>query len=94
MSVVEMAHAEVQLKALATRHGVSIQAPNGGPKKMDAVNAELRAGGVYNALEHKQVTAWLAIRNSAAHGSYADYDAATVTALVIGMRDFAAKYPA
>lgn len=85
---------EVHLKALATKHSVSLQAPNGGPKKMGAVNAELRTAGVYNALEHKQVTAWLAIRNSAAHGDYADYDAAAVKALVIGVRDFAAKYPA
>lgn len=85
---------EVQLKALAAKHGVSLQTPNGAPKKMDAVNAELKAAGVYNAIEHKQVTAWLAIRNSAAHGNYADYDAATVRALIIGVRDFAARHPA
>jgi hypothetical protein len=85
---------EVQLKALAVKHSVNPQAPNGGPKKMDAMNAELRTAGVYNALEHKQVTAWLAIRNSAAHGNYDDYDAAAVRGLIIGVRDFAAKYPA
>jgi hypothetical protein len=50
--------------------------------------------GVYNALEHKRVTAWLAMRNSAAHGDYGDYDEAAVKALIIGVRDFAAKYPA
>jgi hypothetical protein len=53
---------EVQLKALGVKHSVNPQAPNGGPKKMDAMNAELKTAGVYNALEHKQVTAWLAIR--------------------------------
>ncbi len=64
---------EVHLKALATKHSISLQASNGGLKKTDAVNAELKAAGVYNAIEHKQVTAWLGVRNSAAHGNYEDY---------------------
>lgn len=85
---------EVHLKALATKHGLSLQLPSGAPKKMDAVNSELKATGTYNALEHKQVTAWLGLRNLAAHGDYADYDDAAVKALIIGVRDFAAKYPA
>jgi hypothetical protein len=85
---------EVCLKALATKHGVSLQLPSGAPKKMDAVNAELKAAGVYNALEHKQVTAWLAIRNSAAHGDYGDYDDAAVKAMVEGVGGFAGKHPA
>jgi hypothetical protein len=93
-AVIASTSLEVHLKALATKHGISLVASNGGPKKMDAMNAELKAAGVYNALEHKQVTAWLAIRNSAAHGDYADYDEAVVKALVVGVRDFAAKYPA
>jgi hypothetical protein len=85
---------EVHMKALATKHGISLQLPSGAPKKMDAVNAELKAAGVYNALEHKQVTAWLAIRNSAAHGDYGDYDGAAVKAMVEGVGGFAGKYPA
>lgn len=85
---------EVHLKALAAKHGISLQTPNGGPKKMDAVNAELKAAGVYNAIEHKQVTAWLGIRNAAAHGDYGDYDEAAVKGLVEGVGNFAVKYPA
>lgn len=85
---------EVHMKALATKHSISLQLPSGAPKKMDAVNAELKAAGVYNALEHKQVTAWLAIRNSAAHGDYGDYDDAAVKAMVEGVGGFAGKYPA
>ena len=85
---------EVHMKALATKHSISLQLPSGAPKKMDAVNAELKAAGVYNALEHKQVTAWLAIRNSAAHGAYGDYDDAAVKAMVEGVGGFAGKYPA
>jgi hypothetical protein len=85
---------EVHMKALATKHGISLQLQSGAPKKMDAVNAELKAAGVYNALEHKQVTAWLAIRNSAAHGDYGDYDETAVKAMVGGVGGFAGKYPA
>jgi hypothetical protein len=85
---------EVHMKALATKHSISLQLPNGSPKKMDAVNAELKAAGTYNALEHKQVTAWLAIRNSAAHGDYGDYDDAAAKAMIQGVRSFADKYPA
>lgn len=85
---------EVHLKSLATKHDLSVKLPSGAPKKTGALNDELKAAGVYNGLEHKQVTAWLAIRNLAAHGDYDDYDAADVKALIIGVRDFAAKYPA
>jgi hypothetical protein len=85
---------EVHLKALATKHGVSLQLPSGAPKKMDAVNAELKAAGVYNAIEHKQVTAWLALRNSAAHGDYGDYDDAAVKGLIEGVGNFAVRHPA
>ena len=82
---------EVQLKALATKHGVSLQAPNGGQKKASVLNDDLKREGVYNALEHKQVTAWLAMRNSAAHGNYADYNETAVKGLVEGVGNFAAK---
>jgi uncharacterized membrane protein len=80
--------------ALAAKHGFSPQLPSGAPKKTDAVSAELKAAGVCNALVHKQVTAWLAIRNSAAHGNYGAYEEAAVKGLVVGVRDFATRYPA
>ena len=61
---------------------------------MDTLNAELKAYGVYNAIEHKQVTAWLGLRNSAAHGDYGDYDEVTVKGMIDGVREFAFRYPA
>lgn len=85
---------EVHMKTLAAKYGISLQLPNGAPKKMDAVNAELKAAGVYGGIEHKHVTAWLAIRNAAAHGDYGDYDQAAVKGLVEGVSNFAIKYPA
>jgi hypothetical protein len=59
-----------------------------------ALNDDLKREGVYNALEHKQLMAWLAIRNSAAHGNYGDYDQVAVKGLVEGVGNFAIKYPA
>ena len=85
---------EVHLKALATKHGMSVQLPSGATKKTDGVNADLKAAGVYNGLEAKHVTAWLAIRNAAAHGNYGDYDEAAVRAMIDGVGNFTDKYPA
>jgi hypothetical protein len=85
---------EVQLKALATKQGIDLLMPNGRPKMASALNDDLKREGVYNALEHKQVIAWLAIRNSAAHGNYGDYDEAAVKGLIEGVGNFAIKYPA
>jgi hypothetical protein len=85
---------EVHLKALATKQGVDLQAPSGAPKRAGVLNHELKGEGVYSALEHKQVIAWLAIRNAAAHGAYNDYDEAAVGALIEGVGNFAVKYPA
>lgn len=85
---------EVHLRTLATKHGLSLHAANGAPKKADTTNAELKAAGVYSGLELKQVTAWLHLRNSAAHGHYGDYTDMDVKQLIDGVRSFAGKYPA
>jgi len=73
---------------------VSLQTPNGSPKKADTLNADLKKAGLYSALEQKQITAWLGIRNSAAHGDYGDYDETSVKGLIEGIRNFTGKYPA
>lgn len=85
---------EVHLKALATKEGIDLQTPSGAPKKAGILNDELKRQSVYSALEHKQIIAWMAIRNSAAHGTYGDYDEAVVKALIEGVGKFAVKYPA
>jgi hypothetical protein len=85
---------EVHLKSLAAKYDISLQTPNGSPKKADTLNADLKKAGIYNALEQKQITAWLGIRNSAAHGHYGDYSAIEVKGLIGGVRNFTAKYAA
>ena len=51
-------------------------------------------GPVYNPFQHRSVQAWLDIRNSAAHGNYDDYDHQQVAAMIQGVGDFMARYPA
>jgi len=45
-------------------------------------------------LEQKSVTAWLDLRNKAAHGHYDDYDHQQVAALIRDVREFLIRNPA
>lgn len=85
---------EVHVRALCTKNGVATVLPSGAPVKGDAMNTELKKEGVYNEAQRKQVSAWMGLRNSAAHGDYDDYDRQQVRLLVDGVRDFVLKYPA
>lgn len=69
---------EEHLRKLGDKHGVSPDKPDGSPKKAETLNAELCAAEVYNKLEQKNVTAWLGLRNDAAHGHYKNYDGGQV----------------
>lgn len=85
---------EGHLRALAARAGLSVDSSNGKPKKADALNADLRGADAYNVTQQKLVTAWLGLRNSAAHGKYDEYDYKLVNGLIVGIRDFLVKYSA
>ncbi|MEV8548139.1 hypothetical protein [Streptomyces sp. NPDC051572] len=85
---------EVHVRALCVKHGVDVALSNGTPKKADVMNADLKKAGVYDALQQKHITAWMGLRNSAAHGDYADYDASQVRLFIDGVRGFMLKYPA
>jgi len=82
---------EEHLRKLCIRSGIPTT-HGGKPKKADTMNAELTAAGIYNKLDQKSVTAWLDLRNKAAHGHYTEYGAEQVRVLLQGVRDFAARY--
>jgi hypothetical protein len=63
------------------------------PRKADRLNAELAKSNAYTAIDAKQVTAWLAIRNSAAHGDYAAYTSDQVRNLASGVEEFMVRAP-
>ncbi|UEG52601.1 hypothetical protein LLH06_16725 [Mucilaginibacter daejeonensis] len=61
------------------------------PKKADTLNSDLKKAEAYNALDQKQVTAWLGIRNSAAHGKYDEYTKEQVQTMYIGVLNFISR---
>ena len=66
---------EEHLRQLCIKHSIPTdEAKSGKPKKADLLNSELAGAGVYNKLDQKNVTAWLDLRNKAAHGKYAEYN--------------------
>ncbi|MFF2534489.1 hypothetical protein [Streptomyces cyaneofuscatus] len=84
---------EVHIRALCVKNGVTT-AVAGKPKKATTMSADLRKAGVYDGLQEKEVTAWMGLRNSAAHGDYGDYDHAQVRRFLDGVQAFMRKFPA
>ena len=89
---------EVHLRALCGKLGLSLNSQKADGtlrhKKADAVNTELCQANAYSKLDQKNVTAWLDLRNKAAHGKYSEYQAEQVKLLIAGIRDFIARHPA
>ena len=84
---------ESHLRQLCKKASIPVE-HNGKPKNADALNSELAAAGVYSKLDQKNVTAWLGLRNDAAHGNYSAYDRNQVALLVSSIRDFVTRHPA
>jgi len=88
---------EGQLRQLCTKFGAdpTVTTASGlSPKKADRMNADLSAKKAYSVLDQKNVTAWLDLRNKAAHGEYAKYTSEQVGLLISGIRDFITRNPA
>ncbi|WP_454735395.1 hypothetical protein [Cupriavidus necator] len=86
---------EAHLRSLCAKVGVAVESIKADgaavPKKADALNAELASKEAYNKADQKSVTAWLDIRNKAAHGKYPEYSDGQVALLIAGIRDFVAR---
>ena len=78
---------------LGAKAGLEVE-QNGVPKKADLLNSELTKQQVYSKLDQKNVTAWLGLRNDAAHGNYDAYGKEQVGLLIAGVRDFISRVPA
>lgn len=85
---------EGHLRQLAPKYSVAVVDSKGQPKKADLLNAELSAAGAYGKGDLKNITAWLHLRNSAAHGKYGDYTKEQVALLTQSVRDFITRIPA
>ena len=88
---------ESHIKKMCTKNGLPITFKNKGKtaiKKADVLNADLEKQGVYNKLQQKQITAWLGLRNAAAHGDYNTYMKEDVDLMLKGVRQFILQNPA
>ncbi len=63
-------------------------------KKADTINANLTKEDIYSKLDQKNITAWLDLRNKAAHGHYDEYTKEQVSLLIESIGDFIARKPA
>ena len=83
---------EAHLKELCKNNSVDIEFLNGKgklvPKKANVLNADLAKKGIYSSAYQKQITAWMDIRNSAAHGNYSDYSKEEIKLMLQGVRQF------
>jgi hypothetical protein len=88
---------ESHLRQLSNKQGIPLEyvARDGSTKnkKTEQLNQEL-GKKAYSLLDQKQITAWLDLRNSAAHGQYSNYTDVKVGQLIEWVRDFIAKNPA
>lgn len=83
---------ETHLKKLTEANSIDLFI-NTKPKRAEKLNEEL-GKSVYSLLEQKQVTAWLDLRNKAAHAEYDSYDKAKVDLLSQGLKNFIMSHPA
>lgn len=84
---------ESHLRQLCSKVGITSDV-GGKPKKAESLNSELATKGTISKLDQKNVTAWLDLRNKAAHGHYSDYSIEQVTLTLSGVRDFITRSPA
>jgi hypothetical protein len=88
---------EAHLRRLRLKYGVRVEiATTDGTvrnKRAEQMNQDLGKIG-YSLLDQKQITAWLELRNSAAHGKYDAYSQGQVPNAAEWVRDFIMKNPA
>jgi hypothetical protein len=68
---------EEHIRQLCVKNSIPIEIQKDGKlfsKKIDLLNSELSNANIYNKLDQKNVTAWLDLRNKAAHGKYNEYN--------------------
>jgi len=85
---------EEHLRQLCNKNGIPVTLQKDGkevPLKADVLNSELTKAEVYTKLDQKQVTAWLDLRNKAAHGRYDEYNKNQVETMIRGIVEFMAR---
>ena len=87
---------EEHLRQLCQKNSIPITITKGENEiavKANQLNQDLLKAGQYNKLDMKSVTAWLDLRNKAAHGNYKEYDKSQVEGMLQGVMDFVTRNP-
>lgn len=87
---------EEHLRQLCLKNGMNTEVVRDGknkPKTADLMNADLTKANIYTKLDQKSVTAWLGLRNNAAHGNYNEYDTQQVENMMQGVTNFITRNP-
>jgi len=82
---------EEHLRQLCIKNEIAIEFEKEGkmiPIKADKLNSDLASAQIYNKLDQKNVTAWLDLRNKAAHGKYSEYSKEQVSFMFNAVSDF------
>jgi hypothetical protein len=88
---------EAHLRQLCTKNSIPTEVSTTKgvqPKKADSMNSDLGNASAVSKLDQKNVTAWLDLRNKAAHGKYGEYSKEQVALIITGIRDFITRNPA
>ena len=88
---------EAHLRQLCAKFNIAAETQDSSgirPKKADQLNSELARHEIYSKLDQKSITAWLDLRNKAAHGKYTEYTKDQVSLMLAGVRDFITRNPA
>lgn len=85
---------EAHLRTPCEKAGVLTTQPNGAPKKVTVLNADLVKAESYNKVQQKAVDAWQGIRNSAGHGIFDDYDKVSVQNMISSVSSSIPSNPA
>ena len=86
---------EEHLRKLCLKNNIPVEIIKSGKtvaKKADLLNSELTKSEIYNKLTQKNITAWLDLRNNAAHGKYNEYTKEQVTLMYQGVLNFVSIY--
>jgi hypothetical protein len=69
-------------------HGLELRGVAGSYVGPEQRNTALAKAGVYSRVRQKQLTAWLGLRNSAAHGQHNAYTTEEVMHMLAGIQEF------
>jgi hypothetical protein len=78
---------ESHLRKLALKNSIEVEKDDR-PIKANKLNADLTKADIYGLLDQKNITAWLDLRNKAAHGNYEEYTKEQVDLLIAGIQNF------